>query len=122
MQPQRILVTSATGKTGSRIAARLTDRGHNVRRGSRRGEPAFDWNDSSTWDACLAGVSSVYINYSPDNRTGSATDTVSAFVDAARRHGIRRLVMLTGRGEAEAQHFERIVLGSAIDATVVRSA
>ncbi len=122
MPGKPIVVTGATGKTGSRIAARLEDRGCNVRRASRTVSPAFDWNDESSWDAHLTGAASVYINYSPDSRTGSATDTVSSFVDSARRQGVRRLVMLTGRGETEAQDCERIVLESGIESTIVRSA
>ena len=122
MQMNPILVTGATGKTGSRIAARLADRGHDVRSGSRRSSPIFDWNDPSRWHTCLNGIASVYINYSPDTRVASATDTISRFVEAAERQGIRRLVFLTGRGETEAQDCERIVLNSGIDSTIVRSA
>ena len=122
MQTKPILVTGASGMTGSRIAARLADRGYAVRRGGRKATPAFDWNDPSSWDACLDDVASVYINYCPDTRVGSATGTVAAFVDRARRLGVGRFVMLTGRGESEAQECERIVLTSGAEATIVRSA
>ncbi len=122
MEERLVLVTGATGKTGSRIATRLADRGIDIRRGSRQETPAFDWNDESSWEACLTGVTSVYINYSPDTRVGSATDTISKFVSNARRQGVRRLVFLTGRGETEAQDCERIVLESDIESTIVRSA
>ena len=122
MEKQLVLVTGAAGKTGSRIATRLANRGIDIRRGSRKETPAFDWNDESSWEACLAGVTSVYINYSPDTRVGSATDTISKFVDDARHQGVRRLVFLTGRGETEAQDCERIVLESGLDSTIVRSA
>ena len=122
MQPKPILVTGATGKTGSRVAARLADRGIEVRRGSRKETPAFDWNDESSWDAALTGVASAYINYSPDTRAVSATETVSRFVDTAQRQGVGRLVFLSGRGETEAQECERIVLDSGIESTIVRSA
>ena len=122
MEKQLVLVTGAAGKTGSRIATRLANRGIEIRRGSRKETPAFDWNDESSWEACLAGVTSVYINYSPDTRVGSATDAISKFVNDARRQGVRRLVFLTGRGETEAQDCERIVLESGIESTIVRSA
>ena len=122
MQPKPILVTGATGKTGSRVAARLADRGIQVRRGSRKETPAFDWNDESSWDAALTGVASAYVNYSPDTRALSATETVSRFVDIAQRQGVGRLVFLSGRGETEAQECERIVLDSDIESTIVRSA
>lgn len=42
MQPTTILVTGATGKTGSRISKLLEDAGNNVRRGSRHSETPFD--------------------------------------------------------------------------------
>ncbi len=122
MQTDTILVTASTGKTGSRIAARLAEQGFKVRGGSRRSTPAFDWNDESSWAACLSGVDSVYVNYSPDVRLGSATDAISRFVEIARSEGVCRLVLLTGRGETEAQDCERIVLESGVDSTVVRSA
>ena len=57
------LVLGATGKTGSRVADRLTKLGVPVRKGSRSAVPAFDWGVESGWDACLEGVEAVYINY-----------------------------------------------------------
>jgi uncharacterized protein YbjT (DUF2867 family) len=122
MHRKPVLVTGATGKTGSRVGARLANRGIEVRRGSRKTTPAFDWNDESSWGTALAGVASAFVNYSPDTRAASATETVSRFVDTARRQGVGRLVFLSGRGETEAQECERIVLDSGIESTVVRSA
>ena len=51
-----ILVLGATGKTGCRVAERLAARGVPVRAGSRRAQPAFDWDQPSTWRAALAGA------------------------------------------------------------------
>lgn len=42
------LVLGGTGKTGGRVATRLTARGLPVRIGSRSGEPPFDWEDQTT--------------------------------------------------------------------------
>jgi nucleoside-diphosphate-sugar epimerase len=39
------LVLGATGKTGRRVAQRLTALGYPVRGGSRSGRPRFDWQD-----------------------------------------------------------------------------
>lgn len=61
MQSSPILVIGATGKTGSRIAKRLTQNGHDVRCGSRQSPISFDWEDAETWPAALAGVSAAYI-------------------------------------------------------------
>ena len=116
-----ILVLGATGKTGRRIAAILEANGHEVRRGSRSTTPSFDWNNEAGWDDCLAGVEAAYINYAPDLAMPGATDSIRAFVDRAKHHAIKRLVLLSGRGEEEAQACERIVQESGIDWTVVRA-
>lgn len=116
-----ILVLGATGKTGRRVARSLEDRGHAVRLGSRSATPSFDWDNEAGWDDCLAGVQAVYINYAPDLAMPGATDSIRAFVDRAQRHGLRRTVLLSGRGEEEAQACERIVQESGIDWTIVRA-
>jgi len=116
-----VLVLGGTGKTGRRIAERLEARAIPTRIGSRSAVPAFDWNNEAGWDDCLAGVESAYINYAPDLAIPGATDSIQAFVDRAKRHGVKRLVLLSGRGEAEAQACERIVQDSGIDWTIVRS-
>ena len=61
-----VLVLGGTGKTGRRIVGRLRDQGVETRIGSRSGLPAFDWDNPSGWDAVLAGMSAVYISYTPD--------------------------------------------------------
>ncbi|MCG8443774.1 MAG: NAD(P)H-binding protein [Caulobacterales bacterium] len=115
------LVLGATGKTGRRIAERLADKGVPVRLGSRSATPTFDWRNEASWDACLKGAETVYINYSPDPAVPGATDTIQAFTDTAVRQGVTRLVILSGRGEEEAQKCERIVQESGVDWTVVRA-
>ncbi len=47
--PNLVLVLGATGKTGRRVAQRLTAKGVPVRKGSRNGTPPFDWDDQTTW-------------------------------------------------------------------------
>ena len=116
-----VLVLGGTGKTGRRIVASLKAKGVPTRIGSRSATPSFDWNNEAGWDDCLAGAESVYINYSPDLAMPGATDAVQALVTKAKRHNVRRLVLLSGRGEEEAQACERIVQDSGIDWTVVRA-
>lgn len=120
-RPEHVLVLGGTGKTGRRVAARLTERDIPIRIGSRAGHPPFDWNHDAGWDACLDGIDAAYITYAPDLAMPGATDAIQAFVHRARHHGVRRLVLLSGRGEEEAQACERIVLNSGIDTTVVRA-
>ena len=118
------LVIAATGKTGRRVADRLEVAGRPVRRASRSGaSPAttFDWDDRSTWAAALEGVGAAYVVYSPDLAVPAAPDAITAFTRLAREKGVRRLVLLSGRGEEEAQRCERIVQDSGLEWTVVRA-
>lgn len=121
-KPQNLtLVLGGTGKTGRRVAERLINKGLNVRIGSRSSIPAFDWDNEKGWDAALKGVTAVYITYAPDLAMPGAADAIQAFVDLAKRHGVKRLVLLSGRGEEEAQTCERIVQNAGLDWTIVRA-
>ncbi len=115
-----ILVLGATGKTGRRIARQLSQRGYAVRVGSRRSDPPFDWADQGTWGAALDGVEAAYISYFPDLAIPGTTDAIGTFVELAVERGVRRLVLLSGRGEEEAQRCEQIVLGAGVESTIVR--
>jgi uncharacterized protein YbjT (DUF2867 family) len=66
-------------------------------------------------------VEAVYISYSPDLAVPGATDAIQALVDRAKRHGVRRLVLLSGRGEEEAQASERIIQAGGLEWTIVRA-
>ncbi len=115
------LVIGATGKTGKRVADRLLQKGQGVRIGSRSSLPSFDWNNEAGWDAALDGVSNIYITYSPDLAMPGAKDAISALVWRAKLNGVKRLVILSGRGEEEAQACEQIVADSGLEWTVVRA-
>mgnify|MGYP001297518348 CR=1 FL=1 len=117
----RILVLGGTGKTGRRIVTGLRAKGIPVRVGSRSASPPFDWSNEKSWDACLADVAAIYISYAPDLAMPGATDAIQALVDRAKEHGVQRLVLLSGRGEAEAQASERIVQESGLAWTIVRA-
>ncbi|MEV1003238.1 NmrA family transcriptional regulator [Nonomuraea sp. NPDC050202] len=114
------LVLGGTGKTGRRIADRLTSLGLPVRVGSRSATPAFDWQDRGTWQAALDGVTAVYVSYYPDLAFPGAYDDVKAFTELAVRNGVRKLVLLSGRGEPEAQASERTLAESGAEWTVLR--
>lgn len=115
------LVLGGTGKTGRRVAERLKERGVNPRIGSRSADLPFDWNDPSTWDAALEGVTAAYITYAPDLAIPGATDKIRAFVEKAVASRVQRLVLLSGRGEEEAQACERIIQEAGVEWTVVRA-
>jgi uncharacterized protein YbjT (DUF2867 family) len=115
------LVLGGTGKTGRRVVQRLRARGIPTRVGSRSGNPPFDWDDRSTWAPALRDVKSVYVSYYPDIAAPGAAETVGAFAELAVSSGVPRLVLLSGRGEAEAERAEQAVHASGADLTIVRS-
>ncbi len=115
------LVLGGTGKTGRRVAERLRARGIATRIASRAASPSFDWNDASNWEALLEGVTAVYISYAPDLAIPGATDAIRRFVKLAVSRGVKRLVLLSGRGEQEAQACERIVQATDVEWTIVRA-
>jgi len=121
MKQHPILVIGSTGKTGSRIATQLKDRGFSVRQGSRQSEIPFDWDQPETWQKSLAGVKAAYISYSPDLAFPGATDKIEALTKLAVKSGVKHLVLLSGRNEAHAQQCEEIVRNSGLDYTLIRA-
>ena len=117
-----VLVLGGTGKTGRRLAERLTAKGIPIRIGSRNGAPSFDWLDKDTWGLALEGVGAIYISYYPDIAVPGAADTVDALARLAVERGVKRLVLLSGRGETEAQRAEEMVKTSGADWTILRCA
>ena len=116
-----MLVVGGTGKTGRRVVERLEARGLPVRVGSRSGEPPFDWEDEATWAPALRDVGAVYVTYYPDLAALGAADAVRTFAELAVESGVRRLVLLSGRGEEEARRAELAVQGVDAEWTIVRS-
>ncbi|MFD3519991.1 SDR family oxidoreductase [Streptomyces sp. NPDC058653] len=92
MSEHPILVTGATGKSGRRVVSQLRAKGLPVRAAARNGEHIFDWTDSGTWDAALAGVRSMYIVQL------DGTKLVRPFIERAVQHGVQRIVLASGRG------------------------
>lgn len=117
-----ILVLGATGKTGRRLVARLRDQGRNVRAASRSGETRFDWNDRATWAPALEGVTALYLVGPPE------PEPIADFVAQAAAAGVRRFVVLSGRGvevfgdsfEPSMAEAERVVREAGVDWTVIR--
>ena len=120
------LVLGGTGKTGRRVAERLAERGLLVRIGSRSAEPPFDWEKPDTWAPALEGVSAAYVSYYPDLAIPGAPEAVRSFAELAVESGVQRLVLLSGRGEEEAQRAEQAVreVGeeAGVEWTIVRCA
>ncbi|MGX2995032.1 NAD(P)H-binding protein [Streptomyces sp. JNUCC 64] len=120
--PTPVLVLGATGKTGRRVAAALTLRGHTVRAASRKGATRFDWSEPDTWGPALDGTRAVYV---VDSQGPDAPAEVGAFARLAAERGVRRLVLLSARtwgefGDAESLATEAAVRASGVDWTILR--
>lgn len=119
MADQPTLVLGGTGKTGRRIVQGLTRRNLPVRVGSRSAGVPFDWTDRGTWAPALDGVGAVYISYYPDIAMPGAAETIGEFARLALRSGVRRQVLLSGRGEEGARRSEQVVRDAGGDVTLV---
>ncbi|MBS9719005.1 NmrA family NAD(P)-binding protein [Pseudohalocynthiibacter aestuariivivens] len=122
MPTQPILVVGATGKTGSRVATKLEEKGADVRRGSRNSETPFDWGNPATWAPALSGAAKAYVTYFPDLAFPGAVEKLEAFTKVAAASGLKHIVLLSGRGEHHARLGEEVVRASGIPFTIVRSA
>jgi uncharacterized protein YbjT (DUF2867 family) len=116
-----ILVLGGTGKTGRRIVERLTARNVPVRIGSRNARPPFEWENPATWYAALNGVDAVYISFYPDLAVPGAVEVIRELTRTAVASGVRRLVLLSGRGEHEAESCEDIVRAAGVEWTILRA-
>ncbi len=120
MKTSHTLVIGGNGKTGRRIVNQLKALDHPVRIGSRSGEIPFDWNAPEEWDKALSDCDRIYIAFSPDLAVPGATDSIRYLSQLAKRMGIQKLVLLSGRGEPEAQACEQIVKDSGVAWTILR--
>jgi len=116
-----ILVIGATGKTGRRIVRLLSEKGHAVRKGSRHSDPPFDWQDPGTWPAALRGAEAVYISFFPDLAVPGAPAAIEELTSHAIAAGVKRIVLLSGRGEVNAQRCENIVRECGARFTLIRA-
>ena len=118
---ETVLVTGASGRTGRRVAEAAKAAGFEVRSASRSGDVRFDWYDRSTWDEALRGVDAAYLAYTPDIGAPGAAENIAAIARLAQELGVRRLVMLSARGERQAEPTERALRESGAGWTVVQA-
>ncbi|MEU6823272.1 NAD(P)H-binding protein [Streptomyces atriruber] len=116
-----VLVTGATGRVGRRVVESAEAAGLTVRAASRSGAVPFDWTDRSTWAGALQGVDAAHLAYLPDVGAPGAAETVGAFAREAVAAGVRRLTLLSARGEDQAHATEQAVRDSGAEWTVVRA-
>ncbi|MEK6477462.1 NmrA family NAD(P)-binding protein [Catalinimonas sp. 4WD22] len=116
-----ILVIGGTGKTGRKVVQSLQALQQNVSIGSRKANPAFDWQDPAGWAKALEGIEKMYVTFQPDLAVPGALDAIEALTHQARKSGIKKIVLLSGKGEREAELCEQIVMHSGMDYTIVRA-
>lgn len=94
-----VLVTAATGNTGSRVVTGLRELGRRARAASRNPDPGdsdavtFDWADASTFAPALAGVGAIYL-VAPVS-VADPLPMVRPFLESAAAAGVRRVVQLS---------------------------
>jgi uncharacterized protein YbjT (DUF2867 family) len=116
-----ILVIGGTGKTGRKVVNRLSAAGHKVRVGSRSASPAFDWEQPETWSQSLKGMDKVYITFQPDLAVPGALEAIEELIRKAKQSEVKKVVLLSGKGEREAELCEQVVIHSGLDYTIVRA-
>ncbi|WPO78906.1 NmrA family transcriptional regulator [Flavobacterium sp. KACC 22761] len=122
MSKKKILVLGSNGKTGRRVIERLKNNPDvEIRLGSRSEKIPFDWDNQQTWKNVLQDIQTVYITFQPDLAIPSAVDTIQKFTLLATKLGVQKMVLLSGRGEKEAQLCEEIVKENAKNWTIVRA-
>ena len=114
-----VFIAGGTGKTGGRVADRLRRRDVAVRLGAR--STGFDWTRPETWADAISDADSAYVTYSPDLAVPAAAGDIARFSKIAVERGVRRFVLLSGRGEPEAADAERELFAAAPSATVLRA-
>ncbi|OMQ11867.1 NmrA family transcriptional regulator [[Flexibacter] sp. ATCC 35103] len=122
MKKTKILVLGSNGKTGRRVVERLEKTENiEIRLGSRNEKIPFDWEKPETWQKVLEDIEMVYITFQPDLAIPSAADSIEKFTKLATESGVQKMVLLSGRGEKEAQICEGIVKTNAKNWTIVRA-
>lgn len=120
-QEQPFLIVGGTGKTGRRVAERLSANGIKTRLASRRVKTVFDWDDPRSWPAALEGAAAAYITFAPDLAVPGAAERIGSFAKLAVAKGVSRLVLLSGRGEDGALASEEAFRASGADWTILRA-
>ncbi|MEM6768926.1 MAG: NmrA family transcriptional regulator, partial [Bacteroidota bacterium] len=115
------LIIGGTGKTGRKVVRGLQQAGKSVRVGSRSASPAFEWEDTSTWPAALKGIDRMYVTYYPDLAVPGAYEAISGLMEEAKKAGVEKVALLSGKGETEAERCEQVVATSGMNYTLVRA-
>jgi uncharacterized protein YbjT (DUF2867 family) len=117
----KYLVIGGTGKTGRKVVSNLKEQGLNVQIGSRSATPPFQWEDPSNWNEVLEDIDRMYIVFYPDLAVPGAYEAIQKLVEVAKTAGVKKVVLLSGKGEKEAERCEQLIANSGLDYTLVRA-
>src|SRR6056297_2968878 len=115
------IIIGGTGKTGRKVVSNLREMKQTVTVGSRNGIPPFRWEDPSTWSKALEGIDKMYIVYFPDLAVPGAYEAIRRLADVAKTVGVKKVVLLSGKGEKEAERCEKLIATSGLDYNLVRA-
>lgn len=115
------LVIGGTGKTGRKVVSNLKEQGLNVQVGSRSATPPFQWEDPSNWSQVLEGIDRMYIVFYPDLAVPGAYEAIQKLVQVAKTARVKKAVLLSGKGEREAERCEQLIANSGLNYTLVRA-
>ena len=121
MKTKAIGIIGASGKTGARVMKKLSEQGLSPRPLSRSSSIQFDWDDKSGWPNALDGLDQLYVSYFPDLAVPRATSDICQLVELAKEQNIKKIVLLSGRGEDGAQRAEQILQNSNIEWNIIRA-
>ena len=122
---KNFLILGGSGKTGRRIASRLTSAGHTVHTAGRTsGDVHLDLDDPDTHRSAFDGIDAAYL-LEPSLDAGDRNPPrMAALVDAAVAAGVSRLVLLSAPGADSETHplhtTEQAVRRSGLTWTVLR--
>ena len=118
---ENYLIIGGTGKTGRKVVTNLKKQGYNVRIGSRSAVPSFEWEDPSNWMDVLKDIDKMYVVFYPDLAVPGAYEAIQRLTMVAKAVGVKKAVLLSGKGEKEAERCEDLIATSGLDYTLVRA-
>jgi len=121
MDTNLTIITAPHSKTGKRVVNLFNKAGLAYRGASRTSEVPFDWTQPETWIDTLHSANAIYIVLPPDLAFSGLPEILKRFLKFCSAKRLKKIVLLSGRGEEEALKCEQLTLSCGIPATVVRA-